>query len=226
MAAIAILDDYQNVALQHGRLVAAAAGPPRRRVQPAPARRRGRGARARRVRRDRHHARAHAVLRARCSSGCPSSSCSSPRASATPRSISTPPRSATSRCAAPAAAGRATAELAIAPDAGARPPPARGVPRHAPRRRLADHGRLRSRRPHARHPRASATSAAKVGKIGAAFGMKLIAWSENLTARARQGARRRARQQGRAVPPRRRDLHPSRAVATHARPGRRARASP
>ena len=67
---------------------------------------------------------------------------------------------------------------------------------------------------------------AKVGKIGAAFGMKIIAWSENLTRRARQGARRGARQQGRVVQPLRHRHHPFRPVAAQSRTGRRARVRP
>ena len=57
---------------------------------------------------------------------------------------------------------------------------------------------------------------AKVGKIGAAFGMKMIAWSENLTPeRARERGAERV-EQGRAVPPLRRRHHPLGAVAAHA----------
>ena len=64
----------------------------------------------------------------------------------------------------------------------------------------------------------------RVARIGAAFGMKVIAWSENLTPeRAKErGAERVSKDElfRRADV----DHHPSRAVAAHPRAGRRARA--
>ena len=61
----------------------------------------------------------------------------------------------------------------------------------------------------------------RTASIGKAFGMKVIAWSQNLTAEKCAGGRRRLRQQGGPVSPVRLHHHPCRAVAALARPGRR-----
>ena len=61
----------------------------------------------------------------------------------------------------------------------------------------------------------------RTANIAKAFGMKVIAWSQNLTAEKCAGGRRRLRQQGGPVPPVRLHHHPRRAVAAHARPRRR-----
>ena len=63
----------------------------------------------------------------------------------------------------------------------------------------------------------------QVARVGKAFGMKIIAWSQNLTdaKAAEHGAR--LRQQGRAVRHERRHHHPSRAEPALARPRRRGR---
>ena len=77
-------------------------------------------------------------------------------------------------------------------DAGPRPPSARGVQRHASRRRLADHARLRSRRQDARHPRAR-----QPRRQGRQDRRRLRHEDDRLErephGRARQGARRGAR---------------------------------
>ena len=58
--------------------------------------------------------------------------------------------------------------------------------------------------------------------LAKAFGMKVIAWSPNLTPERLQGGRRRLRHQGRIVRDRRHHHHPRRAEPALARPGRRA----
>ena len=62
----------------------------------------------------------------------------------------------------------------------------------------------------------------RTANIAKAFGMKVIAWSQNLTAEKCAGGRRRLCQQGRPVPAVRLHHHPCRAVGPLARPGRRA----
>ena len=62
---------------------------------------------------------------------------------------------------------------------------------------------------------------ARAAGVGKAFGMKVIAWSQNLTPEKVQGGRRRTTSQGRSVPQRRRRDNPSRAQRPLARPGRR-----
>ena len=66
----------------------------------------------------------------------------------------------------------------------------------------------------------------RTANIAKAFGMKVIAWSQNLTPEKCAGGRRRLCQQGRPVPPVRLHHHPYRAVGPLARPGRQERNRP
>ena len=58
---------------------------------------------------------------------------------------------------------------------------------------------------------------ARAAGVGKAFGMKLIAWSQNLTPGEVQGGRRRVCLEGRSVPQRRLPVHPSPAQRPHPR---------
>ena len=66
----------------------------------------------------------------------------------------------------------------------------------------------------------------RMAEIGQAFGMNVIAWSQNLTPERCQEAGVEPVQQRRPVPPGRLPLHPSAIVAAHARPRRRQRTRP
>ena len=67
---------------------------------------------------------------------------------------------------------------------------------------------------------ASAGSALRIAEIANAFGMNVIAWSQNLDAGKMQGGRRRYVGKRRSVPPSR-FLPFTSIVTAHARPGRR-----
>ena len=108
----------------------------------------------------------------------------------TPRSTSTRRASAASSSAARPASPRPTAELTWALIlAVAAPRPAEDA--RGARRRLAAHARPRARRAGRSAWSGSAGSARRVAAVGQAFGMEVIAWSQNLTAeraRPRRGA--------------------------------------
>ena len=109
----------------------------------------------------------------------------------------------------------------LRPDAGAHAPHRLRERAAEGRRAVAGDDRHRSRRHDARHPRPRQARPARRRAIGKAFGMKVIAWSQNLTPEKAKEGGAELRQQGGPVPQRRLHHHPSRAERPLARTGRR-----
>ncbi len=137
----------------HGRLVGPAEGPPRRGLQRAPARRGRGGACAGRLRRRRHHARAHAVLARAVREAAQAQAAGDHRQAQRvdrPGGRQGPQRAGLQH----GWGGPLHRRAGDRADDRAGPAPARGVPHDAARRGLADDTGLRPGRQDARHHRA------------------------------------------------------------------------